>query len=92
MRVRSTNNLNIRSEDDGFPSEIALTGLRRSFYPYRAVNLDGNNKIPESQFINEGFSQSLGQRVNFLQAEVPYIKSDFQNRIMYSDIYISDAY
>lgn len=88
----STNNLNIRSIDRTHPEETALTGKFRSFYAITGADRSGNNKIPESQFINEGFSQSLGQRVNFLQAEVPYIKSDFQNRIMYSDIYISDAY
>lgn len=90
--AHSTNNLNIRSTDRTHPEETALTGRFRSFYAITGADISGNNKIPESQFINEGFSQSLGQRVNFLQAEVPYIKSDFQNRIMYSDIYVNDAY
>jgi len=90
--VLSVNNLNIRSVDDTYASEWALTGNTRAFYPYRDIDLSGNNKIPESQFINEGFSQSLGYLKKFAYQSVPAIKNDFRNRIYYSNIAVQDSY
>ena len=90
--VQSVNNLNIRSVDDTYPSEIALTGNTRAFYPYREIDLSGNNKIPESFFINEGFSQSLGVLKKFVYVSVPYLKNIFTNRIYYSNISVNDGY
>ena len=90
--VYSINNLNIRSVDDTHAGEMALTGNTRAFYPYRNIDLSGNNKIPESQFINEGFSQSLGQLHDFAYKSTPYQKNIFTNRIYYSKINITDSY
>lgn len=90
--VNSTCNLSIRSVDDTHSSEIALTGYTRSFYPYRDQDTSGNNKIPESQFINEGFSQSLSQRYYFLKSDIPVERNNFTNQVMYSDIGVNDAY
>lgn len=90
--VLSVNNLNIRSVDDTYASEQALTGNTRAFYPYRDIDLSGNNKIPESQFINEGFSQSLGYLKKFAYQSVPAIKNDFRNRVYYSNIAVQDSY
>lgn len=90
--VLSINNLNIRSIDDTHAGEMALTGNTRAFYPYRNIDLSGNNKIPESQFINEGFSQSLGQLYDFAYKSTPYQKNIFTNRIYYSKINITDSY
>ena len=91
-QVRCTCNLSIRSVDDTNPSEIALTGNARSFYPYKSMDTSGNYKIPESHFINEGFGQSLSQRYYFLKADVPVIRNNFTNQIIYSDIAINDGY
>ena len=90
--VFSTNNLNIRSIDDSHTSEIALTGNIRSFFPYKDMSVEGNNKIPEAMFINEGFSQSTGVLKHFNYQSVPYTKNIFQNRIYYSNIAITDGY
>lgn len=92
VKVRSTCNLAIRSVDDTNASEIALTGKPRSFYPYSSTDSSGNSKIPDSYFINEGFSQSLGQRYYFLKADVPQIRNNFTNQVMYSDIGVNDGY
>lgn len=91
-KVRCTCNLSIRSVDDTNASEIALTGNARSFYPYKSMDTSGNYKIPESHFINEGFGQSLSQRYFFLKADVPVIRNNFTNQIIYSDIAINDGY
>lgn len=90
--VLSTNNLNIRSIDDTYPSEIALTGNTRGYYPYKEMDLSGNNKIPESSFINEGFSQSLSVLKQFAYTSVPYLKNIFTNRIYYSNLAVNDGY
>lgn len=90
--VQATSNLSIRSSDRSNPSEIALTSRYRSFRPLDCIDASGNNKIPESYYINEGFSQSLGQRYYFKLANIPYIRNNFTNQIMYSNISINDGY
>ena len=90
--VQSTSNLSIRSSDRSNVSEIALTSHYRSFRPLSNKNDSGSNKIPESYFINEGFSQSLGQRYYFKSANIPYIRNNFTNQIIYSNISINDGY
>ncbi len=92
FNIKSSNNLNIRSIDDTYTGEIALTGNTRAFYPYRNYDCSGNNKIPESQFINEGFSQTLGVLKTFAYISVPYLKNTFTNRIYYSNIAVNDGY
>lgn len=91
-RVRCTCNLSIRSVDDTNSSEYALTGNPRAFYPYKDFDTSGNYKIPESQFVNEGFGQSLSQRIYFELSNVPWIRNRFTNQIIYSDIAINDGY
>lgn len=90
--VVSYRNLNIRSLDPSYPDEEALTGHKRGFYPYYGTSVDGSFKIPESSVINTGLSQSLGERWNFPVPDVPYIKNHFQNRILYSDVHVNDAF
>lgn len=90
--VISYRNLNIRSLDSSYPDEEALTGHKRGFYPYYSMSVDGSFKIPESSIINTGLSQSLGERWNFPVPDVPYIKNHFQNRILYSDVHVNDAF
>lgn len=91
LYVKSVNNLNIRSIDDTHASEIALTGKNRAYYPINH-DLSGNNKIPESYFINEGFSQSLGLLHKFTKSPVPYNKNNYSNRIYYSNLTIKDSF
>lgn len=90
--IVSYNNLNIRSLDNEYPEEEALTGHKRGFYPYYGMSVEGSMKIPESSILNTGLSQSLGERWNFPVPDVPYIKNHFQNRILYSDIHVNDAF
>lgn len=90
--VISYRNLNIRSLDSSYPDEEALTGHKRGFYPYYGMSVDGSFKIPESSIINTGLSQMLGERWNFPVPDVPYIKNHFQNRILYSDVHVNDAF
>lgn len=92
FKIRSSNNLNIRTIDNSYVNEAAMTGNPRGFFPYSPMTTEGCYKIPESQIYNKGFSKSLSERWNFELPDVPYIKNWFGTRIMYSDIHVNDAY
>lgn len=92
FRVRSSNNLNIRTLDGSYVDESAMCGHPRGYYPYHPMSTEGTYKHPESQVYNKGFTKSLSERWNFELPDVPYIKNWFKTRIMYSDIHINDAY
>lgn len=92
FRVRSSNNLNIRTLDASNVDESVMVGHPRGYFPYSPMSTEGTYKHPESQIYNKGFSKSLSERWNFELPDVPYIKNWFGTRIMYSDIHVNDAY
>lgn len=92
FKVRSSNNLNIRTLDASNVDEAAMCGHPRGYYPYLPMSTEGTYKHPESQVYNKGFTKSLSDRWNFELPDVPYIKNWFGTRIMYSDIHVNDAY
>jgi hypothetical protein len=92
FRIRSNNNLNIRTLDGSYSDEAAATGHQRGFYPYLPMSTEGIYKVPESGIFNKGFSKHLSDRWNNELPDVPHIKNWFGTRIMYSDIHINDAY
>lgn len=85
-------NLSMRTTDDSHYEENGLTGLSRGFYPLYDMSYTGESKIPESAVINDGNNATTGNKNFFLMPDVPYIKDQFDTRIMYSDIFINDAY
>ena len=92
IKIRSNVNLSMRDVDFSYPDEALLTGQQRTFYPLTELSTDGNYKIPESTIINNGISNTLSQRYNFTQLELPYYKDTFQTRIAFSDLTVSDAF
>lgn len=92
FRVRSSNNLNIRTLDESNTDESLMTGHPRGYYPYHSMSVEGSYKHPEAQVYNKGFQKALSERYNYEVPDVPYIKNWFGTRIMYSDIHINDAY
>ena len=92
FKVRSSNNLNIRTLDASNVDETAMCGHPRGYYPYLPMSTEGTYKHPESQVYNKGFTKSLSERWNLELPDVPYIKNWFGTRIMYSDIHVNDAY
>lgn len=92
FRVRSSNNLNIRTLDASNVDESVMVGHPRGYFPYAPMSTEGTYKHPESQLYNKGFTKSLSERWNFELPDVPYIKNWFGTRIMYSDIHVNDAY
>lgn len=92
FNVRSSYNLNIRTVDKSNVDEYIMCGNYRSFYPHYGQLADGNQKIPDSAQLNKGFTKSVSEKYYFEVPDVPYIKQEFQNRIVFSDIHINDAY
>lgn len=92
FRIRSSNNLNIRTLDGSNISETAMCGHPKGYYPYHPMSTEGTYKHSDSQIYNKGFSKSLSERWNVELPDVPHIKNWFGTRIMYSDIHINDAF
>ena len=92
FKCYSSMNLHLRDWDRSYPSEEALTGNKRGFYPLYPLKIDGHSKLPESAVYNKGFNSTTGFRANFLQQPVPYVKNTYQTRIIYSDVSQSDAF
>ena len=90
--LRSTYNLNIRTIDKSNVDEYLMSGNYRSFYPNYGQLALGSQKIPDSSQYNKGFTKSVSEKYYFEVPDVPYIKQEFQNRIVFSDIHINDAY
>lgn len=92
FQVRSSYNLNIRTIDKSNVDEHLMSGNYRSFYPHYGQLALGSQKLPDSDQYNKGFSKSVSEKYYFEVPDVPYIKQQFQNRIVFSDIHINDAY
>ena len=92
FKLRSSYNLNIRTIDKSNVDEYLMCGNHRSFYPHYGQIADGNQKIQDSDLYNKGFTKSVSEKYYFEIPDVPYIKQEFQNRIVFSDIHINDAY
>lgn len=87
-KCRSNYNLGLRAEDRSYPSEEALMGNPRSFYPLSDASTKSANKIAESFILNDGYSATVGRKTNIEAPNVPYIKDFFDSRIMFSNIQV----
>ena len=92
FQLRSSYNLNVRTVDKSNVDEYLMCGNYRSFYPNYGQMALGSQKIPDSDQYNKGFTKSVSEKFYFEVPDVPYIKQEFQNRIVFSDIHINDAY
>ena len=92
FQVRSNYNLNVRTVDKSNIDEYLMCGNYRSYYPNYGQLALGSQKIPDSDQYNKGFSKSVSEKYYFEVPDVPYIKQEFQNRVVFSDIHINDAY
>ena len=83
-KICSNVNLAMRDVDLNNPSEEALHGMKRSFYPLQSIEKD--LKLPESRIINRGISKTTGDRYYFEVPDVPFIKTHFPTRVFYSNV------
>ena len=92
VKVLSSTNLCMRSTDGSNITERATMNKSRSFYPLEKFNTSSNYKIPDSYVQNGAYEKSLGEQMYVLQEEVPALKTNFSNRIVYSDLAVKDSY
>ena len=92
VKVRSSYNLSIRSLDERYTTESAMMGRARGFYPLQQASADGGYKIPNSYLINDGFGSTVGEKIYNVLPEAPYYNNYYEDRIIYSDVNIQDAF
>lgn len=93
--VRSNRNLNIRSVDGSVIAETAMMGHPKGFFPHDGMIAEGSHKSAEALVYNDGFCKNLSERLNTIEADVPYDDRErnwYGTRIMYSDIHINNGY
>lgn len=77
----------MRSTDGSNALERTTFNYPRKFYPLYGISLQKNTyKLADSYVYNEGYEQSVGSQMYNLFPEVPAIKEEFSNRVMYSNI------
>jgi len=82
FKVCSNINLAMRDLDYTRPEEEALHRQKRGFFPLQAINKASN--LPESNVINGGISKSLGDKYYYEIPDVPFLRTNFTNRIYHS--------
>ena len=88
----SSYNLGLRSFDRSYVDEQALMGNPRGFYPVTGLSTKPSNKIEDSWILNDGYNSTVGKRNNIPAIDVPYIKDQFDNRIMFSNVQVDDDF
>ncbi len=92
FKVMSSYNLGIRSEDRQHTDEMALMGNPRSFFPRAGISAECGQKIEESWLLNSGYNATVGRKTNLLNQKLPYQKTDYSNRVMFSNIAVKDSF
>ena len=82
----------MRSTDGSNITERAIFNQPRSFFPLRYNTKSISNKIADSYTLNGAYEKSLGEQVYNLQEDVPYINSNYSNRIVYSNTYVDNDF
>ena len=88
----SSYNLGLRSFDRSYVDEQALLGNPRGFYPVSSMSVKASQKIEDSWILNDGYNSSVGQKVHMTAPDVPYVKDQFDNRIMFSNVQVDDDF
>ena len=91
-RCLSNSNLGLRSEDTTNVSEMALMGNARSFYPLIGASTSTGMKLEESHLLNDGYNATVSRKRNTLKQNTPYDKTEFANRIMFSNVSVTDSF
>ena len=67
-------------------------GSARSFFPLNGASTATGNKLEESFLLNDGLSATVGRKRYNLLPDTPYNKSEFANRIMFSNVNVTDSF
>ena len=88
----SSYNLGLRAFDRSYVDEQALLGNPRGFFPITDLSTKPSNKIEDSWILNDGYNATVGQKMHVPATDVPYIKDQFDNRIMFSNVQVDDDF
>lgn len=91
-KCRSSYNLMLRSINDSDTINTALFGNPRSFYPYQNLSLSNKFKQEESWLQNDGYNKTVSRKRYEIVPDVPYIKSEYSNRVMFSNRNVNDGF
>lgn len=92
FKCLSNYNLGLRSEDSLNTTEYALMGSPRSFYPKTGISTKSGVKIAESYLQNQGYTTTLSEKRNTIYKDTPYNRTDYSNRIMFSNVSVKDSF
>lgn len=92
FKCLASSNLGLRSEDTTNVSEMALMGNARSFYPLIGASTSTGMKLEESMLLNDGYNATVGRKRYTLKQNTPYDKTEFSNRIMFSNVSVTDSF
>lgn len=92
FKICSTFNLALRCLDSSNVDESALLGKPRGFFPVQSMSAKSENKAPESTLFNVGYSITVPNKQYVRVPDVPYLKNNFENRIMFSQRHVNDAF
>ena len=92
IRTLSNYNLGLRSQDYSHVDEMSVLGSPRTFYPLNGASTATGAKVEESWLLNDGYNATVGRKRYNLLPDVPYTKSEFSNRIMFSNVNVTDAF
>ena len=92
FKVCSTFNLALRSLDNSNVDEAALMGKPRGYFPIQGMSSKSESKMPESELYNIGYSLTTSNKQYVEVPDVPYLKNIFDNRIMFSQRHVNDAF
>ena len=92
FKCMSNYNLGIRSVDRQHTDEMALMGNERSFFPHVGISAECGQKIEDSWLLNSGYNSTVGRKLILLNQTSPYQKTDYSNRVMFSNIAVKDSF
>lgn len=92
FKCLSSYNLGLRSTNPFNTQEVAMLGGERSFYPLSGYDTSVANKAEESFLLNDGYSATVGRKRYNVFEDIPYSKSEFSNRVMFSNKNVNDAF
>ena len=92
FKCLSNSNLGLRSEDTTNVSEMALMGNPRSFYPLIGASTSTGMKLEDSMLLNDGYNATVGRKRYTVKQDTPYDRTEFANRIMFSNVSVTDSF
>lgn len=92
FKCLSNYNLGLRSEDTLNTAEYALMGNPRSFYPKTGISTKSGTKLSESYLQNQGYNTIVSEKRNAIYKDTPYDRTDYSNRIMFSNVSVKDSF